>query len=429
MFRILQTFGLGVVVLLLTVAGPRSVGAATLEEFYSGRQMKMIIRSSPGGGYDTYARLLAQHITRHIPGKPKMIAVNMPGGGGIRAANYVAKVAPKDGSILTILSRGLPMYQAMGGKKYQGDVRKLNWICDLSDSNPLLVTWHTSKTKTIQDAMKRETIIGATGAGSISVQIPVAYNRLLGTQIKVIFGYKGGSGVNLAMERGEVEGRGTNNLASWKATHSEWIKKKKLNILLQLGLAKDKELPNVPLLTDLVKGDTEKEKVARFLSLAYAVGRPIATAAGVPKERVAALRKACADTMKDAKFIAEANGQRAEIGYRAGAEVQKIITEIVDAPPALIKTVKVYMTPQGKEAKKRKSKIVKVASKIVETKRKGRRLVIMDKGRKATVKVSGSRTKVKIGGKKAKRSKIKAGMACVVAYEGPGTEAASITCK
>jgi tripartite-type tricarboxylate transporter receptor subunit TctC len=150
--------------------------------------MKMVIRSAPGGGYDTYARLLSKHIVRHIPGGPKMIAINMPGGGGIRAANYVANIAPKDGSILTILSRGLPMYQALGGTKFKGDVRKFNWICDLSDSNPLLVTWHKSSTKTIQDAMKRETIVGATGAGSISVQIPVAYNRLMGTKLKIIFG-------------------------------------------------------------------------------------------------------------------------------------------------------------------------------------------------------------------------------------------------
>lgn len=169
-------------------SSPPPAQGASLEEFYKGRQMKMVIRSAPGGGYDTYARLLSKHIVRHIPGGPKMIAINMPGGGGIRAANYVANIAPKDGSILTILSRGLPMYQALGGTKFKGDVRKFNWICDLSDSNPLLVTWHKSSTKTIQDAMKRETIVGATGAGSISVQIPVAYNRLMGTKLKIIFG-------------------------------------------------------------------------------------------------------------------------------------------------------------------------------------------------------------------------------------------------
>ncbi|MDH3242035.1 MAG: tripartite tricarboxylate transporter substrate-binding protein [Alphaproteobacteria bacterium] len=404
--------------------------AAGVEEFYKGRQLKMIIRSSPGGGYDTYARLLAQHIGRHIPGGPRMIAINMPGGGGIRAANYVANIAPKDGSILTIMSRGLPMYQAMGGKKFKGDVRKFNWICDLSDSNPLLVTWHGSPTKTIQDAMKRETILGATGAGSISVQIPVAYNRLLGTKLKIIFGYKGGSSVNLAIERGEVEGRATNNLASWKSTHPLWIKEKKLNLLMQLGLKKDKELPDVPLLKDLVKGDPEKEKVAHFLSLAYAVGRPIATGSGVPAERVAALRKACGATMTDAKFLEEAKGQRAEIGYLPGEEVQKIITEIVDAPKSLIETVKVYMKPRGREADKRKEKLVKVSATVTAVKRKGRAIELKDKsGKTVTTKVHSKRSKIMIGGKKAKRSKIATGMACDLTYEGPGSEAKEITCR
>jgi tripartite-type tricarboxylate transporter receptor subunit TctC len=414
----------------MTALAADPAASASVEEFYKGRQMKMIIRSSPGGGYDTYARLLAQHVGRHIPGGPKMIAINMPGGGGIRAANYVANIAPKDGSILTIMSRGLPMYQAMGGTKFKGDVRNFNWICDLSDSNPLLVTWHKSPTKTIEDAKKRETILGATGAGSISVQIPVAYNRLLGTKLKIIFGYKGGSAVNLAIERGEVEGRATNNLASWKSTHPQWIKEKKLNLLMQLGLKKDKELPDVPLLTDLAKGDPEKEKVARFLSLAYAVGRPIATGPGVPAERVVALRKACGATMTDPKFLEEARGQRAEIGYLPGEEVQKIITEIVDSPKPLVETVKFYMKPKGKEADKRKVQFVKASGTVTAVKRKGRSLELQDaSGKKITTKVHSKRTKVMIGGKKVKRSKVTVGLKCTLTYEGSGSESKDITCQ
>jgi hypothetical protein len=278
--------------------------------------------------------------------------------------------------------------------------------------------------------MKRETILGATGAGSISVQIPVAYNRLLGTKLKIIFGYKGGGSVNLAMERGEVEGRATNNLASWKSTHPEWIKEKKLNILMQLGLKKDKELPNVPLLTELAKGDEEKEKVARFLSLAYAVGRPIATGPGVPAERVAALRKACGATMTDPKFLAEANSQRAEIGYLPGEEVQSIIGDIVNAPKELIETVKVYMKPKGKEADKRKAQYVKVTATVTAVKRKGRSLELKDgSGKAIKTKISGSRTKVMIGGKKAKRSAIKAGMSCELTYEGSGSESKEVVCR
>jgi tripartite-type tricarboxylate transporter receptor subunit TctC len=398
-------------------------------DFYKGKRMKMIIRSSPGGGYDTYARLLAQHIVKHIPGRPnKMLSINMPGGGGIKAANYIATIAPKDGTVLTIVSRGLPMYQVTGGKKFKGDVRKFSWICDLSDSNPLLVTWHTSPTKTIADARKRETIIGATGAGSISVQIPAAYNKLLGTKIKIIYGYKGGGSVNLAMERGEVEGRATNNLASWKSTNPEWIEGKKLNYLMQLGLKRDKELPNVPLLTDLVKGDKEKAQVARFLTLANVVGRPIAVGPGVPADRVAALRKACGDTMSDPDFLKTAGEQRAEIGYQSGKNVQKIIEEIVNAPQSLVDRVKLYMKPRG-DAEKRAVKLKVVTSVIVKTNKKGNRIVIKDGGANATVKVHSRRTKIRLNGKKATRKKIKAGMTCEVAYEGDGTEAATLTCK
>ncbi|MFM1814364.1 MAG: hypothetical protein RLZ98_1059 [Pseudomonadota bacterium] len=406
-----------------------AVAQESLEAFYKGRQMKMVIRSSPGGGYDTYARLLAQHITRHIPGKPTMIPINMPGVGGLIAANYVAMVAPKDGSVLTIASRGLPMYQLTGGKKFQGDVRTFNWICDLSDSNPLLVTWHQSPTKTIEDARKRETIIGATGAGSISVQIPVAYNRLLGTKLKVVFGYKGGQDVNLAMERGEVEGRATNNLASWKSTNPEWVADRKLNYLMQLGLKRDAELPDVPLLTDLAKGDPEKEQVARFLTLANVVGRPIATGAGVPADRVAALREACKNTMSDQQFRKAAGEQRAEIGFRPGAEVQSIITEIVDAPQKLVAAVNDYMTPRGQEAAKRVASIRKVESAIISVGAKGATIVIRDDGRETTAKVSGKRTRITLGGKVSKRGDLKAGMTCLVEYEGAESEASSVSCR
>jgi hypothetical protein len=232
------------------------------------------------------------------------------------------------------------------------------------------------------------------------------------------------------MERGEVEGRSTNNLASWKATHPLWIKERKLNILIQLGLKRDKELPNVPLLTDLVKGDPEKEKVAHFLSLAYAVGRPIATNPGVPADRIAALRKACGATIHDPKFIAEANGQRAEIGCRPGKEVQSIIGEIVGAPPKLIKTVKIYMTPKGREADKRKANFIKVTATVTAVKRKGRRLELKDKaGKKIKTKLSGSRTKVTVAGKKAKRSKIKVGMVCELTFEGSGSESKLVACQ
>lgn len=403
--------------------------ADAVADFYQGKQMKMIIRSAPGSGYDTYARLLADHIVRHIPGRAgKMLSINMPGGGGLTAANYMLTIAPKDGSVLGIVSRGLPTYQLTGGDKLKGDMRSFNWICDLSDSNPVLVTWHASPSKTIADAMRRETFVGATGAGSISVQIPVAYNRLLGTRLKVIYGYKSGGEVNLAMERGELEGRSTNNLASWKATTPQWIAEKKLNFLLQLGLKRDPELPDVPLLIDLVKGDREKEQVARFLTLANLIGRPVAAPPGVPADRVAALRKACGDTINDPAFRKAAGDQRAEIGYNPGVEVQSIIAEIVTAPKSLVERVNVYMTPQGKEAEQKVVRLKTIKAAVVSRDKKGSRVVIRDAGADATVRVHSSRTKVTIDGKQAGRDAIAAGMTCEITYEGNDTEASVVAC-
>ena len=238
-----------VAVLLGCTATPALADAVA--EFYTGKQIRFIIRSGAGGGYDQYARLLGRHIGKHIPGRPHVIPVNMPGGGGIRAANYVAKIAPQDGTILTIVSQGLPVDQALGlNPSFQADLRDYHWIGNMSSSNQVLVTWHNSPTRTLADLMKRETTIGSTQAGSISVQLPAVYNNILGTRIRIIFGYPDGRDVNLAMERGEVEGRATNPWASYVAVTPEYIERKWIIPIIQIGMVKDRELPNVPLLRE-----------------------------------------------------------------------------------------------------------------------------------------------------------------------------------
>jgi tripartite-type tricarboxylate transporter receptor subunit TctC len=325
---------------LLSVLPGSSVFAQSVAEFYAGKQIRMIIRSEAGGGYDTYARLLGRHIGSHVPGQPSVVAVNMPGAGGLKAANYVANVAPKDGTILTITSQGLPMYQVLDGNNLQGDMRTFNWIGNMSSSNQILVTWHTAPVKTIEDARKSKSVIAATSGGSIEVQLPTAYNYLLGTKFEIIQGYNSGTEINLAMERGEVEGRGTNPWASYKSTKPDWVADEKLNYIIQVGLKKEDDLPQVPLLTELVKGDLEKEDIARFLTLNVMVGRPFATTPGVPKDRVAALRKAYDDTILDAGFEADATKLRAEVNSMSGEELQSIIEQIVNTPKPLLEKVK-----------------------------------------------------------------------------------------
>ena len=225
--------------------------ADPVADFYKGKQIRFIVRTTPGGDYDQYTRLLARFMGKHIPGNPQIVVVNMPGGGGITAANYMAQVAPRDGTVIGIVSQGLAADQALGmSPQLKADLREFNWIANVVYSNQLLVVWHTSPTKTIEDAKNRVTTIGTTGAGSASVQYPAFYNNVLGTKFKIVFGYPGGQHIDLAMERGEVEGRGTNPYSGWMASKPTWIPEKKIIPLIQAGIEKEPALPDVPLIID-----------------------------------------------------------------------------------------------------------------------------------------------------------------------------------
>ncbi len=313
--------------------------ADAVEDFYKGKQMRMIIRSGVGAGYDTYARLLTKHMVKYIPGKPAILNVNMPGAGGILAANHVAVQAPRDGTTLTIVSVGLPMDQATGlNSSFKADLTAFNWIGNLSDSNQIMQTWHTSPTKTLEDAMKRQTIIAAAGAGSFSSMIPSALNSILGTKFKIII-YQEGLEPNIAMERGEVEGRGTESYVTTASVTPQYLTEKKINILVQIGLKRDKAMPDVPLLLEYARNE-EQRQILDFFSRAVLIGRPIATTAEVPKERVEALRRAFDATMIDPEFIADAKFQRAEISPMNGEETQKLVTELIGAPLSVREKVK-----------------------------------------------------------------------------------------
>jgi tripartite-type tricarboxylate transporter receptor subunit TctC len=328
---------------LFAAAAPAHADA--IADFYSGKQIKFVIRSGVGGGYDSYSRLLGRHIGRHIPGNPSILPVNMPGGGGIRAANYVAKVAPQDGTVLTIVSQGLTVDQALGlNASFQADLRDFRWVGNLSSSNQVLVTWHTSPTKTLADLMKRETVIGSSQAGSISVQMPSVLNAIVGTRIKIVFGYPDGRDINLAMERGEVEGRATNPWASYVATDPHYIENKQIIPIIQMGMEKERDLPDVPLMRELARNPAD-QNVLDFMSKAVSVGRPIATTPGVPADRVAALRRAFDATLNDPAFIQDARTQRSEIQPMSGAELEQIVRDVVGAPLELRERVKIVIQP------------------------------------------------------------------------------------
>jgi tripartite-type tricarboxylate transporter receptor subunit TctC len=341
MFSLLGAALCGIAMLCST-----SALADPVADFYRGKQIRFIIRTTPRGDYDQYTRLLARFMGKHIPGNPALIPINMPGGGGITAANFMAQVAPRDGTVIGIVSQGLAADQALSmSPQLKADLREFNWIANVVFSNQLLVVWHTSPTKTLADAKLRETTIGTTGAGSASVQYPAFYNNVLGTKFKIVFGYPGGQHIDFAMERGEVEGRGTNPYSGWMASKPTWIPQKLIIPLIQSGVEKEPALPDVPLILDQPVKPQDKP-LLEFMARAATVGRPLATTPGVPAERVAALRDAFAATIRDPEFIAAAANERLEIRPMPAGKLSEIITGLLDAPAGVRERVKAALQPK-----------------------------------------------------------------------------------
>jgi tripartite-type tricarboxylate transporter receptor subunit TctC len=323
---------------------PAFADDADLAKFYSGLQMKMIIRSAPAGSYDTFGRLLARHMVRHIPGNPTMVPINMPGASGIKAANYVAEVAPKDGSIISNISLGFPMYQALGMlKAVKTDMRDFNWLGTFNATNQVLALRSDSPVKSLDDAKKTEVLVGAATPESTGAQLPRAYNLILGTKFKVVTGYGDIAAVRLAIDRGEVGGLGSDGYSDLKSDFVDMMTKKQLNIIIQVGMQKEKELPNVPLMIDQAK-NADDRAVLEFLTKANAsIGKPFATSPGVPPERVVMLRKAFDETMKDKQFLEEADKLHVAIDPIDGKALAQIVSDIVTTPKPTIDRVKTML--------------------------------------------------------------------------------------
>jgi tripartite-type tricarboxylate transporter receptor subunit TctC len=263
----------------------------------------------------------------------------MPGAGSRRAANWLYNAAPRDGTVIASLGQNTPADQALGAQGIQFDVRRFNWIGNMMVGNNTLAVWHTTNVRTIAAATGREIAIGATGANSTSVVYPQVANTMLGTKFKIIAGYRGGGDINLAMERGEVQGRGSNAWASWKSIKPDWVREAKINILFQIGLKREPDLPDVPLLAELA-GSDDQRAVLQLISGEVAMGRPIVAPPGVPEARIAALRKAFDDTVADPRFVAEAAQRQMDLSPVGGPELQQIAAGIVGASPRTIERMK-----------------------------------------------------------------------------------------
>jgi tripartite-type tricarboxylate transporter receptor subunit TctC len=318
--------------------------ADSVADFYRGKRINLVIGYGTGGGYDSYARLLARFLGEHIPGNPGIIAQNMPGAGSRGAANWLYRIAPKDGTVIATLGQGTATDQALGQPGIQFDARRFNWIGNMVVVNNILFVSAATGVKTIDDAKKKVLSIGATGAASPSVLYPQVSNNILGTKFKIVSGYPGGGDINLAVERGEVDGRGSDSWASIKASNPAWLTDKKVNILFQVGPRREPDLPDAPLWSELARGD-EQRQILDVLSGDVAVGRPILTAPDVPAERVAALRQAFDETMTDPKFIAAARQANMYFNPIGGEELQRIVGRILSPSPEVIAKVKDALKP------------------------------------------------------------------------------------
>jgi tripartite-type tricarboxylate transporter receptor subunit TctC len=319
--------------------GCATLSSAGAADFFAGKTITMSTYGAAGDSYDAYLRLLSRHYARHIPGNPRFVVINQTGAGGLLAMNHAAVAAPQDGTFLTLASQGLLIFEATGQRGLQTSIGNFKWLGSFTQSNNVTVTWHTSRTKTLEDAKAHEVIVGASGAGGGSVIGPAIYNAVLGTKFKVVYGYQGGAAIDLAMQRGEVEGRGNNTWAGYKATFQSAVRDGKLNVLIQTGLRKEPELPDVPLFLDLVRGDPAREPIAKFMSYAVAIARPFAAPPGVPEERVEILRRAFDDTMTDPAFLAEAARLNAEIDPLTGRQVQDVVTQVLGTPKPIINQI------------------------------------------------------------------------------------------
>jgi tripartite-type tricarboxylate transporter receptor subunit TctC len=326
----------------ILASGAGVAAAQSVEEFYRSKMLNMIVFTSPGGANDAMARLIAQHIGRHIPGRPNISVQNMSGAGGLRAANYLYKVAPRDGTVLGTINRPTAFAPLEGVKEAEFDPLKYNWLGSAAKDILIGVTWHTSPVKTLRDAQTTEVTIGADGPSADLGRLPLAINATVGTKFKMVFGYPGGTDVLLAMERGEIGGRVGWSYDSVLAQRAEWLKDKKINFLLQAGLTRDPRLPETPSIIDYAKSDIDRQ-VLELMFLSYEMSRPYLLPPDVPADRVGAMKAAFAETLRDEAFLADARKAPMPIDYIPGEQVVDLIRRAYAAPPAVVERMRAIL--------------------------------------------------------------------------------------
>jgi tripartite-type tricarboxylate transporter receptor subunit TctC len=308
------------------------------------RPVTIYVAGTAGGGIDLYARLVGRHIARHIPGNPVVTVQVMPGAGGIRAANYLAAQAPRDGTAMTTFAGGPILEPLIGARNPGYDMSRFTWIGAITKDIGLCIAWGATPFKTIDDVKKKQMVVAGTGAGSETDTWPVVLNDVLGTKFKLVSGYVGSQETILAIERGEADGRCVFSYSALKIAKPDWLRDKKINVLLLTALKASADFPGVPAVMDLVAKEEDRQ-LLELMAGPSAMGRPFAAAPGLAPEKAALLRHAFDATMQDAEFRAEAGKIHADLAPTTGEDVQNLVARLYATPQPVIERAKKLLAP------------------------------------------------------------------------------------
>ncbi len=401
-----------------------SADAKTLEELLKVKKVSLFISSGAGGTYDAYARIIARHIGTHLPSKPKVLPKNMPGASGLRATKYLYHVAPKDGTAMAMLQRSVTIQPLLGVKAANYDARKLNWLGSTTREVSTGIIWHTAKHKTLKDTMETPLIIGSSGIGSDTGAFPRVLNHFIGTKFQIVYGYKSGSDISLALERGEVLGRLGWSWSSIKSRAADLLRDKKMRVFVQMGLKPAPDLPGVPMALDYAKSDADR-RAMEIIFAPTTIGWPAAMPPGVDPKTVNIFRAAYDATMKDPAFLKDTKRRRLPVAPVTGVEIHKLLDRIYAFPEIDVGLARqAYGSGVGKAVK---VKLIKVSGVISKINKKGSKLTLAGKSQ-VKGRVS-RRTKIKVAGKKAKRKALKKGMNCSMRLVASGSVVHTMDCK
>jgi tripartite-type tricarboxylate transporter receptor subunit TctC len=320
--------------LVLALAPPCALAQT---EPFAGKSVQMIIGFGPGGGYDLWGRTVARHIGRHLPGKPSVVAQNMPGAGSYVATSHIYNAAPKDGTVMGIIARDAALGPLTGAAGARFDATKLSWLGSPTRETNVCIAFHTAKVKTAQDLFTTELIVGDTGPGTGTRQYPKALTTLLGMRFKAVGGFPSSADVFLAMERGEVDGI-CESLDSIRNRRPEWIAKKTVLLLFQGGAQPNPEIKDVPFVLDFARTPEQKQAI-EFLYAGQGIGRPFVAPPDLAPERLKMLRDAFMATMRDPEFVADARRSKLDLEPEDGAHLAALVKKIYATPRPIVDRV------------------------------------------------------------------------------------------